>query len=201
MLDNPSQLNAPGGTFNGIGRDQVNLYVGSVTFNVSSRSLDLRSDYGCGFYQSIPKDSTSAVFYNVEVAIRTITNMEYLLRPWRRNECQDLAQKLQSIKRSLMFTKCAIQAFEHTPLCETLVKAVLPGVEQCSELSQEIFRGVICCHDGLAPTSIYVLWHRVWRHFLPEDELASWMSKLSTYQTLLHTFLVALNLCVSLVPL
>jgi hypothetical protein len=196
-----NHIDARGSTLVSVGRDQVNTVItininAPPTISRQSRRRLRSNGYPGTLCHIIPKDNSSAVFSNVDTAIRQIANIVHLLRADSQDEYRQLEQELKTTCESLTLIGSAIQAYKYTPLCETLAKAILPEVEQCCTLLQEMSSKIIPCRDGLMLTAIHDLWRQVWWNTLGDNELAKWKKELSTRQNLLHIFLTSLNSCV-----
>jgi hypothetical protein len=111
---------------------------------------------------------------------------------------RDLKHQLESLHQTLVLAELGINAFECTPLGWNLANIINPEVERCYDVLQVWIDSINRCRYGLRSTPISSLWRQVWWSGvnLEGEELASWKSKLSTFQKSLGAYLIALNSCV-----
>jgi hypothetical protein len=196
--------------FNNVGRDQVNNRVRvkhALVINVgisppafcngSADRADSLTDCGrVPVFQHIPRNHSFRALLHINLAAYQIANIIGVLHggPW--DEFLDFEQELTLLCEPLTLTGCAIQAYEHTPLYETLARAVAQEVERCCSLLQDISNQIRHCRDGLASTAIRSLWHCVWWNIWHGCELEPIRKELSDVRILLQVFLKTLNSCV-----
>jgi hypothetical protein len=130
-----------------------------------------------------------------DIAIRLIIKIVQLLVDCKEfsDANQGLKLELETLQKILSLTGLAMQAYEYTPLGRNLASNIIPVVEQCCVVLDEIFVKIDSYRQGLHPTSIGILWHQVWRSGNGMDSLRLLRLRLFTYQRLLGEFLMALN--------
>jgi hypothetical protein len=110
------------------------------------------------------------------------------------NTNQDLALELKSLQQILTLTALTIQEYADRPLGWSLVNVIIPELEQCHTVLQELLSRVENTRLGLRFTSIGDFWCGVEQD---GNELVSLRIKLSNSQRLIEGFLMALRSCVS----
>jgi hypothetical protein len=198
-------VDARGGTLNNVGRDQYNLQL-IIGGSTSKRTLSgILRDFGLVLPTSgpatLPRRDVLARAqhrYGADLVgdIATSLTVKILQLLIDRRESSDdraLGQELKTLQQTLTLIGLAIQTYEYTPLGRNLANNIIPEVEQCCVVLDELFHEINSYRAGLYPTSIRNLWHQVWRSGSELDGLSLLRARLSVHQRSLSEFLVALN--------
>jgi len=204
-------LDVRGGTFNNVGRDQYNLQF-IIDGSTSERTIsNILRDFGL-----VPQSPTSGpttlprrdVLARAQhrydggadsagdIATSLTLKILQLLIIDRRESSDDraLVQELKTLQQTLTLVGLAIQTYEYTPLGRNLANNIIvPEVERCCVVLDELFRKINNYREGLFPTSIRNLWHQVRRSGSEVDGMNLLRARLSVHQRSLGEFLVALN--------
>ena len=197
-------LDVRGGTLNNVGRDQYNLQL-IINGSTSEQTVScILRDFGL-----VPPLPTSVPAplrqrhgaqhrYRADLVgdIATSLTVKILQLLINRRESSDdraLVQELKTLQQTLTLVGLAIQTYEYTPLGRNLVNNIIPEVEQCCVVLDELFHKINSYREGLYPTSIRNLWHQVRRSGSEVDGLSLLRARLSVHQRSLSEFLVALN--------
>jgi phage terminase Nu1 subunit (DNA packaging protein) len=200
-------VDARGGTLNNVGRDQYNLQL-IIDGSTSERTVSgILRDFGLvpqlpiSGPATLPRRDVLARAqhrYGPDSAgdIATSLTVKILQLLIDRRESSDdraLVQELKTLQQTLTLVGLAIQTYEYTPLGRHLANNIIPEVEQCCVVLDELFQKINNYREGLYPTSIRNLWHQVRRSGSEVDGLSSLSTRLSLHQRSLGEFLVALN--------
>ena len=192
-------------TFNNVGRDQYNNPIIIIANPSPDRTLhDLLRDLGHVSQSATSILSPRGVLTRPyqsgagsagDVAAALIIKIVQLLIDHRGspNVNRALKLELEMLHQILTLTGLAIQTYAYTPLGQSLANNIIPKVEACCAVLEELFHKINTCRQGLYPTSIGNLWHQVWRSGNEVDGVSSLRARLSTHQRSLGEFLVALN--------
>ena len=200
-------VDARGGTLNNVGRDQYNLQL-IIDGSTSERTVScILRDFGLvlplptsGPAPLPQRDALARAQHRYgadlvgDIATSLIVKILQLLIN-RRESSDDraLVQELKTLQQTLTLVGLAIQTYEYTPLGRNLVNNIIPEVEQCCVVLEELFHKINIYREGLYPTSIRNLWHQVRRSGSEVDGLSLLRARLSVHQRSLSEFLVALN--------
>lgn len=200
-------VDARGGTFNDVGRDQYNLQL-IINGPTSERTVSgILRDFGLvpqlltAGPATLPRRDVLARahhHYGADLAgdIATSLTVKILQLLIDRRESSDdraLVQELKTLQQTVTLVGLAIQTYEYTPLGRNLANNIIPEVEQCCVVLDELFQKINNYREGLYLTSIRNLWHQVRRSGSEVDGLSLLRARLSLHQRLLGEFLVALN--------
>jgi phage terminase Nu1 subunit (DNA packaging protein) len=200
-------VDARGVTLNNVGRDQYNLQL-IINGSTSDRTVSgILRDFGLVPQLSTAGPATlprrdvlarSQRHYGADLAgdiamSLTVKIMQLLID--RRESLDDraLVQELKTLQQTVTLVGLAIQTYEYTPLGRNLANNIIPEVEQCCVVLDELFQKINNYREGLYLTSIRNLWHQVRRSGSEVDGLSLLRVRLSLHQRLLGEFLVALN--------
>jgi phage terminase Nu1 subunit (DNA packaging protein) len=123
----------------------------------------------------------------------TVKILQLLIDRRESSDDRALVQELKTLQQILTLVGLAIQTYEYTPLGRNLADNIIPEVEQCRVVLDELFHKINSYREGLFPTSIRNLWHQVRRNGSEVDGLSLMRARLSVHQRSLSEFLVALN--------
>jgi hypothetical protein len=113
---------------------------------------------------TLPRRDVLARAHGADLAgdIATSLNVKILQLLIGRRESSDdraLVQELKTLQQTLTLVGLAIQTYEYTPLGRNLANNIIPEVEQCCVVLDEMFHKINGYREGLFPTSICNLWH------------------------------------------
>jgi hypothetical protein len=198
-------VDARGVTLNNVGRDQYNLQLiinGSTSDRTVSgilRDFGLVPQLSTAGPATLPRRDVLALrAHGADLAgdIATSLTIKILQLLIDRRESSDdraVVQELKTLQQTLTLVGLAIQTYEYTPLGRNLANNLIPEVEQCCVVLDELFHKINSYREGLFPTSIRNLWHQVRRSGSEVDGLSLLRARLSVHQRSLSEFLVALN--------
>jgi hypothetical protein len=215
MVSHARYVDARGGTFTNVGRDQhnINIYqtihvdglVSSVTADQTlhyampsaghaSHSSTLSSE-ALTPKRALMRPHHSEVGSAGAIAASLIGKIEELLvdRTETTDNDRELKDELELLRQTLTLTRLGIQTFEYTPLGRNLAESINPELERCCVLLQQLFDSFDSCRQGLFPTFIWHLWRYVWWSGCEMDGRASLRTQLSAHRILLGGCLMALN--------
>lgn len=197
-------VDAREGTVNNVGRDQYNLQL-IIDGSTSERTVSgILRDFGLipqlptSGPATLPRRARARQRYGADLAgdiatSLTIKILQLLIDHRESSDVRALVQELKTLQQTLTLVGLAIQTYEYTPLGRNLANNIIPEVEQCCVVLDELFQKINNCREGLYPTSIRNLWHQVWRRGSEVDGLSLLRARLSLHQRSLGEFLVALN--------
>ena len=221
VLNHARNVDARGGTFNNVQRDQHQTNNNNVTtFNRPNIQISLNfSLFGSQTQNHLPPNfcnnlsepsghdtisqgrllvtssHSSDAVSGIDSGIGLIVQITNLLIDHRdsSNTQRDLAVELKSLHQTLTLTGFAIQEYEDRPLGQSLAHMIAPSIERCCAVLQELFDRVSGTLLGLDLTRISDLWRPVWWGRWDGDELASLKKTLAEIRRLLESFLMALH--------
>jgi hypothetical protein len=200
-------VDARGGTFNNVGRDQYNLQL-IIDGSTSERTVSgILRDFGLvpqlptSGPATLPRRDVLAQAqhrYGADLAgdiamSLTVKILQLLINHRESADDRALVQELNTLQQTLTLVGLAIQTYEYTPLGRNLANNIIPEVEKCCVALDELFHKINSYRERLFPTSIRNLWHQVWRSGSEVDGLSLLRARLSVHQRSLGEFLVALN--------
>ena len=208
FFDHASNIDTRDSSFNGVGRDQTNIY---YVYNLVSPELHGQAVlHRPGPVSSLqtPHSETpsgtivlrptfrSAASSSHDIAARLIIEIvQLLMTSDNSDQFRDLKEDLKTLQQTLDLTGLAIDAFQCIPLGRILASTIGNETEQCIGVLQE-FRSAIRAHQQvLSSTRINVPWNRVgsgWK----SGEIRMWREKLSACQKSLEECLQVLDLYV-----
>jgi hypothetical protein len=108
-----------------------------------------------------------------------------------RHECERrIARPLRLCGNGSRVKGSSPDTYEDTFLFDTLATTLLPEIERCCIVLQDMLEMSILCRDGLAPTPIRALWRHVWWNTVDEE---TWRKEIRAHHTSHITFLWVLN--------
>lgn len=197
-------------TFNDVGRDQIQITqifqvnIGSRQslhpdcVHKGSKALEWPSLAPVTLSPSAPappshfKSIISVVDITAGLIIQILNLLITPVQSMTSNQ-KDLRLELKTLHQSIMLTRRAIEEYENRRLGQSLIHAVMPEVDRCRVVLQELFDRVNRTWKGLDPTCIRDLWRQVWWGRWDGDEMALLKDQLSDSRRLLLGFLRALN--------
>jgi hypothetical protein len=205
VLDHSRSVDARGGTFNDILRDQINHCQNNTTHihiysslshleqtqpqiirDLSQTTSSETLSHGDVFaYQSDINSSTR------DIAARLIVQIvQALMVPDSSNHYQNLKLELKALQETLTLVGLAIYAYEYTPLGQCLAKIVDQEANRCRLVLQQLLAAINSHRLGLNSTPIGYFW----RHVLHQvEQLDSLRIQLATSRGSLAKCLKALN--------
>jgi hypothetical protein len=166
-------VDASGGTFNNVGRDQYNLQF-IIDGSTSERTVSgILRDFGhvpqlpTAGPATLPRRDVLARarrHYRADLAgdiamSLTVKILQLLIDRRESSDDRALVLELKTLQQTVTLVGLAIQTYEYTPLGRNLANNIVPEVEQCCVVLDEMFHKINGYREGLFPTSICNLWH------------------------------------------
>lgn len=206
-------LDARGGTFTSLGRDQnFNYHIDSRSHHAPT-TINIAINAGSASVSSLqhlaqtiaiassgsPVETTKSSHQQAMIAADhgsgLIVSIVKLLV--NRTESSDayrgLKQYLELLNHTILMTRLALQTFEYTPLGCHLAITIKSTVIGCQNDLQELSDKLFEYRDVLSLTGIRDLWGHILPGGAEGNELAPIKTKLLMHQSVLEDFLASLN--------
>ena len=210
VLDHAENVDARGGTFSDIHRDQFQahtiLYQPNFHLNICSgqplhqllhnitNELQLPTSNSNTWSQAkalIPLDHPRTSCDLVGCLIVEI--MQALRDPSPTDLYNDLKLELKSLKETFTLAGLAIRAYEYTPLGQNLVRIINQVAERCITVLQKLLEHINHYRWGLDSTRFGIFWRQICWSGDDVDKLAVLKRELSVCQLSLAECLKGLN--------
>jgi hypothetical protein len=212
VLDHSENVDARGGTFNDVHRDQFHardnttIYHQTFHVNISASSpgqtlhrllgdintSDSRTWSEAKVLAPVNRSNTSSS--GRDIAARLIIQIvQALIDPDSADLYQHLKLELKSLQTIFTLTGLAIHAYEYTPLGPSLTNIINQESERCRVVLQELLKTINRYRQGLDSTRISYFWRQVCWSGCEVDELTSLRMKLLACRESLGECLMALN--------
>jgi hypothetical protein len=199
-----SNIDARQSIFNQVGRDMIHHQTKHLHINIFLRGsqrtphpipTDLPRPFQVLSQGSLVAYRSSDVVAAVDAALGLINQTVELLRDCRNssNCCLNLILEIHSLQQTLTLARSTVQKYDKTPLAHSLANIIIPEVQRCSLVLQELIDSIDSPWLDITITSVGGFWRRIWWSVWVGGQSAPLGKKLSRSRQLIQGLLMALH--------
>jgi hypothetical protein len=175
MFSQPRDVNAIGSHFIDVGRDHnTNSIVNNIIIVRDDVALQI-----VGHHLSFPVNPSRAASSSDIVLGLIVEIVQSLMDPRSQDSYRGVKRDLRSLQQTIILTVLAVQAYESTPLCRTLVKAINREMENCEVVLRALRDAIHSFTQVLKSTHVGYVLRNFWASAQECDEVISIRDRLS----------------------